>query len=298
MEVVKYSKNPILTKEDVPFRVNSIFNPGAVKFNDKYLLLCRVELPTGKSVFVNAWGENGINFVVEDQPCFIPADHSKLFPYVEWGIEDVRITHINDSYYLAYTGYSAHMPLVILSETKDFRSFNVIDIITEPSNKDCAIFPELINGKYYKMDRPAAESRRDIWINESPDLIHWGKNRMLYSPEPGSWEVSRVGNSTPPVRTEEGWLFLYHGVRGPLYKIGAMLLDINEPWKIIAKTEEPILQPDLTFERVGDVTNAIFTNGWIVEDNGDIKIYYSGADTNICLATTTVKELIALCKKQ
>ncbi|GBD90595.1 beta-1,4-mannooligosaccharide phosphorylase [bacterium BMS3Abin04] len=298
MEIIKYSKNPILTKEDVPFRVNSIFNPGAVKFDNRYLLLCRVELPTGKSVFVNAWSENGINFKVENQPCFVPADHGKFSPYVEWGIEDARITRINDSYYLTYTGYSNYMPCVILSETKDFKSFNVLDIITEPSNKDCAIFPERINGKYYKMDRPAAETRRDIWINESTDLIHWGSNRMLYSPAPGTWEVSRVGNSTPPVRTDEGWLFLYHGVRGPLYKIGAMLLDIDEPWKVIAKTNEPILSPDLIFERVGDVTNAIFTNGWIVEENGDIKIYYSGADTNICIATTTVKELLALCKKQ
>ncbi len=300
MEVLKHPKNPILTKDDVPFKVNSIFNAGAIKFNDEYLLLCRVEMPTGKSAFVKAVSKDGVNFSVDNDLCFKPEDHGDFYPYVKWGIEDVRIVKIDDIYYLTYTGYSEYMPLVVLSETKDFKNFTVKGLITEPSNKDCALFPAKINGKYYKVDRPEAGSRKDIWISESPDLIHWGNYKALASCVPGSWESDKIGGSTPPVKTSEGWLMLYHGVRGfgnsMLYKIGVMLLDANEPWKVIGRTTEPILQPEFDYERIGDVGNVVFTNGWVAEANGEIKIYYSGADSNISLATTTTDYLIGLCK--
>ncbi len=300
MEVTKYTKNPILTKEDVPFKVNSIFNAGAVKFNGNYLLLCRVEMPTGRSAFVKALSKDGVNFEVESDLCFKPEDHGEFRKYVEWGIEDARITKIDDVYYLTYTGYSQFMPTVILSETVDFKNFRVRGLITEPSNKDCALFPARIGKKYLKVDRPEAGSRRDIWISESPDLIHWGKYRALASCIPGSWESDKIGGSTPPVKTDEGWLMLYHGVRGfgnsMIYKIGVMLLDLKEPWKVIGRSKEPILSPEYEYERMGDVGNVVFTNGWIVEDNGEVKIYYSGADSNICLATTDVNYLLSLCK--
>jgi predicted GH43/DUF377 family glycosyl hydrolase len=303
MSIRKYEKNPVLTRLSVPFKVNSIFNPGAVKINDEYFLLCRVELPGGRSSLVPARSMDGYNFTVDKSPCLTPEDHGEYYPLVEWGIEDARITPIGNKYFLTYTGYSRLLPLVMLAETEDFKSFKIYGPIAEPSNKDCAIFPEKINGKYWKMDRPSNEERNYIWLNSSPDLIHWGEFKLLAEPEPGTWEANKVGGSTPPVRTKEGWLFLYHGVRGfgiasSIYRIGAMLLDLNEPWKIIGKTSEPILSPEEDFERVGDVGNVVFTNGWIVEENGDVKIYYSGADSNICVAETTVEHLLSLCHKK
>ncbi len=300
MKICRYSKNPILTKEDVPFKVNSIFNPGAVKFNGDYLLLCRVEMPVGRSSLVIAVSKDGFNFKVFEKLTLTPEDHIDFYDYAKWGIEDARITQIENKYFLTYTGYSKYQPLVILAETEDFKNFKIHGPISEPSNKDCAIFPEKINGYYWKVDRPSAENRRDIWISHSPDLIHWGGYKVLLEPERGTWETDKIGSSSTPVKTNEGWLMLYHGVRsfgtGSIYKLGVVLLDLEKPWIVKGKSIEPILSPDQDYERVGDVNNVIFSNGWIVEDNGDVKIYYSGADMNTCLAETNVEYLLSLCK--
>ncbi len=299
MGIHRYKNNPILVKEDVPFKVNSIFNPGAVKIDSQYLLLCRVEMPSGRSSFVLATSNDGISFKVDNKPCLTPEDHKDYYKYVEWGIEDARITRINGKYYLTYTGYSKYMPLVIIAETEDFKNYKMLRPISEPSNKDCALFPEKINEYYWKIDRPSAEGRRDMWISRSPDLIHWGNHEIISEPSAGSWESDKIGISTPPHRTKEGWLVLYHGVRGfgisSIYKLGVMLLDIEKPWVVIGKGREPILAPEFDYERTGDVGNVVFSNGWIIENN-DVKIYYSGADSNICLATTTIDYLLSVCK--
>jgi predicted GH43/DUF377 family glycosyl hydrolase len=296
----RYFKNPILTKDDVRFSVNSIFNPGAVKYKDKYILLCRVEMPIGRSSLVIAESSNGYNFKVSSKPILTPEDHIDCYDYVKWGIEDARITQIENKFYITYTGYSKYQPLVILAETLDFTKFKIHGPISEPSNKDCVIFPEKINGYYWKVDRPTAETRRDIWISSSPDLIHWGGYKAILEPEQGTWEQDKIGSSSNPIKTKEGWLMLYHGVRsfgtGSIYKLGVVLLDLEKPWLVIGKSKEPILSPDYNYERIGDVNNVIFSNGWILEDKGDIKIYYSGADMNICLAETNVEYLLSLCK--
>lgn len=300
MEIQRYTSNPILTKENIPFKVNSVFNPGAIKFAGKYLLLCRVEMPNGRSSFVTAQSSDGYCFTVSDKPCLTLEDHEEHYNYVNWGIEDARVTQIGLRYYLTYTGYSKYMPLVILAETEDFKNFIVHGPVSEPSNKDCALFPEKINGYYWKVDRPSAEHRRDIWISRSPDLIHWGGFKFLTEPLQGSWEQDKIGNSSPPLRTKEGWLMLYHGVRGfglsSIYKLGVLLLDLEKPWLIKGRSLEPILQPEMNYERTGDVMNVVFSCGWIDEPDGKVKIYYSGADSNICLAETTVDYLLSICK--
>ena len=300
LEMRRYNKNPIITKENVPFKVNSIFNPGAVKYNGKYLLLCRAEMPIGRSVLVIAESTDGYHFKVKDKPFITPDDHEECCNYAVWGVEDARITKIDSKYYLTYTGYSKSMPLVMLAETMDFNNFILLGPISEPSNKDCALFPEKIDGYYWKVDRPTAEHRRDIWISRSPDLIHWGGFKLLMEPQQGCWEQDKIGNSSPPLKTEEGWLMLYHGVRGfglgSIYKLGVCLLDLEKPWLIKGRSQEPILQPETNYERNGDVMNVVFSCGWIDEPNGDVKIYYSGADTNICLAETTVEYLLSICK--
>lgn len=300
MSIKKCPRNPILTNRDVPFRANSIFNAGAIKFNNMYLLLARVEMPRGRSSFVIARSEDGENFKVDNNICLGPEDHKNCYDYVEWGIEDPRIIEIEKVYYICYTGYSRYMPVVILAKTTDFEKFEVIGPITEASNKDAVLFPEKIDGYYWKIDRPTAEERRDIWINRSPDLIHWGDFRILLAPVPGTWEGNKIGASTPPVKTDKGWILMYHGVRsfgmGVLYKQGVAILDLHQPWKVTARCEEPVLYPEEHHERIGDVGNVVFSNGWVIEDNGDIKIYYSGADTNICLATTSLDYLVSICK--
>ncbi|HKB87740.1 MAG TPA: glycoside hydrolase family 130 protein [Ignavibacteriaceae bacterium] len=298
-KVIKYKGNPLLTKENVPFNVNSIFNAGAVKIDEKYILLCRTEMPDGRSAFTLAESSDGRDFEVASRPCLAPEDHKDWFECVEWGIEDPRITKIDDSYFLAYTGYSKYEPLVMLAETKDFKKFKIHGPISEPSNKDCSLFPEKIDGFYWKVDRPSAGNRKDIWISKSPDLIHWGSPRVLMQPVPGTWDASKIGSSSNPIKTEKGWLMLYHGVRefpaSSIYKLGAVLLDPEKPWIVKGRTAEPIIVPDHHYERTGDVMNVVFANGWISEPDGEIKIYYSGADSNICLAVTSKDYLVSLC---
>jgi predicted GH43/DUF377 family glycosyl hydrolase len=301
MEIVKFENNPILTIDDVPFKANSIFNSGAVRFNNEYLLLCRVELPVGRSSFVLARSKDGKKFKVDHKPCLSPGDHGEFNHLTEWGIEDPRIVHIENKYLITYSGYSICLPLVMLAETVDFKHFKIMGPITEPSNKDSALFPEKINGYYWKMDRPSSDPHNSIWLNRSTDLIHWGGFRFLIKPILGTWAADKIGGSTPPVKTKEGWLFLFHGVRifgtSSIYKIGVMLVDIDKPWIVKGFSRDPILAPDKLHERVGDVQNVVFTNGWIVDDTGDVKIYYSGADTNICLAETNINYLLSLCKQ-
>ncbi|MDX9923365.1 MAG: glycoside hydrolase family 130 protein [Ignavibacteriaceae bacterium] len=300
MEIIKYSQNPIITKEHVSFRINSIFNPGAVMFEDKYLLMCRIEMPNGRSALLKALSDDGYNFILDTKPSLTPEDHKDFYEYVNWGIEDARITKIDETYYLTYTGYSKYMPVVILAETKDFEKYKILGPISEPSNKDCTLFPEKIDGYYWRIDRPSAEKRHDMWISKSPDLIHWGGNKFLMEPIAGTWENDKIGSSSTPIKTKDGWLMLYHGVRGfgisTLYKIGAILLDLEKPWIIRGRTTEPFLIPDLDYERIGDVPNVVFACGWIEEVNGKLKIYYSGADQNICVAETTIDYLVSLCK--
>ena len=296
MSIVRFEKNPILTKNDVPFPVNSIFNSGAIKIGNRYLLLCRVERPTGRSQFVLAESTDGYHFKVENKPCLTPDDHGEWYPYVEWGIEDPRITKIGSDYYILYTGYSKVAPLVMLARTYDFHKYDILGAVTEPSNKDAVLFPEKIDGLYWKIDRPSTEHSGDMWINSSPDLIHWGNYRLLTQAEKGSWEQNKIGASTPPIKTKKGWLMLYHGVRsfgnGSIYRQGVLLLDLHKPWIVSGKSRQPILSPEADYERSGDVQNVIFSTGWIEEPDGQIKIYYSGADMNVCLAVTDIKTLL------
>ncbi len=299
--IERFSGNPIIAYKDVSFTVNSIFNAGAVKAGDEYLLLCRIELPDCRSSFLLARSTDGVHFILEKEPCLTPENHGDWYQYVEWGIEDARITYIDNWYHILYTGYSRFEPTVMLARTKDFKVFEINGTITEPSNKDAVLFPEKIGGYYWKIDRPSAEPRRDMWISQSPDLIHWGQYRFLMEGTNGSWEQNKIGASTPPLKTKKGWLMIYHGVRGfdinSIYRQGVILLDLEKPWQVLAKSRVPFLSPELDYERIGDVPNVVFTTGWIREQNGDIKIYYSGADMNICLAQTSEEYLLSLCEE-
>ncbi len=300
MEVRRYANNPILTARDVPFRVNSIFNAGAVKFNDKYLLLCRVEMPSGASSLVRALSDDGIHFTVDDQPILTPQDHKDFYEYVKWGVEDPRITLVDGHYYILYTGYSPNEPVVMMARTKDFTNFELLGPVSEPVNKDAVLFPQKINGYYWRIDRPlVTRFEGEMWIKRSPDLVHWGNPRCLVHRGRALWESDKIGASTPPIRTDRGWLMLYHGVRiigtSMIYRQGVLLLDLNDPTKVLGRSLIPVLSPEEEYERSGDVPNVVFSTGWIREADDQIKIYYSGADSNISLAFTTVEDLLEKC---
>ena len=212
-----------------------------------------------------------------------------------YGIEDCRVAQIGATYYLTYTAVSEHGVGVGLRSTTDWREFRRHGMILPPHNKDCAIFSEQIGGKYYALHRPSSPwlGGNYIWLAESPDLIHWGNHRCLIHARSGMWDSARVGAGAAPIRTSSGWLEIYHGADDSnRYCLGALLLDLDEPWKVLARSRDPIMEPVADYERTGFFGNVVFTNGHLVE--GDtLTIYYGASDSMICGARFSINEILA-----
>ena len=242
----------------------------------------RIERLTSISHFRLARSPDGINFILDRDPCLFPSGLLE-----EWGMEDPRITFIEGSYHIVYSSICRHGVSVSLITTKDFSTFIRRGIILPPTNKDAVLFPEKINGRYLLLHRPVPSDigGLNIWIAESDNLTDWGNHRLLYeSGSAGGWEENRVGVGTPPVLTEKGWLLFYHGVDDESrYAAGVLLLDRLNPCRILAVTKKPVLYPEMDYETSGFFTNVIFPCGLVEEKNG-IRIYYGAADDKICTA--------------
>jgi predicted GH43/DUF377 family glycosyl hydrolase len=211
-----------------------------------------------------------------------------------YGIEDCRVAQIGQTYYLTYTEVSEHGVGVGLRSTTDWRNILQHGMIFPPHNKDCAIFCEQIGGKYFALHRPSSPTLGGnyIWIAESPDLVHWGQHRCLAHSRPGMWDSARVGAGAAPIRTPEGWLEIYHGANGEhRYCLGALLLDLESPWKVLARSREPIMEPVADYERTGFFGNVVFTNGHVV-DGDTVTVYYGASDSVICGARLSLQEIL------
>ncbi|WP_438351126.1 glycoside hydrolase family 130 protein [Paenibacillus sp. FA6] len=243
---------------------------------------------TSISHFRVARSKDGIDFSIEEQPSVFPATMYETF-----GIEDARITKIGEYYYITYSGISDKGIVTALISTNNFLDFKREGVIFHPDNKDVVIFPELINGKYYAIHRPSSShyGEPEMWIAESSDLLCWGNHRFLLGLRPGTWDSVRIGASAVPIRLKEGWLEIYHGAdESNRYCIGAVLLDIDEPWKVIARSEEPIMEPQADYECEGFFGNVIFPCGALYEDN-KIKIYYGASDQSIAYAEISLENI-------
>lgn len=232
---------------------------------------------------------DGINFQIDPSPALEAAN-----PYETLGIEDPRITKIDDTYYITYVAASAFGITTCLASTTDFLSFSRHGIIFCPDNKDVVLFPERIDGRYYALHRPVSGfvGKHEIWIAESPDLKCWGDHRYLMGLSPGRWDETKIGAGAPPFKTPHGWLELYHGAdRNNRYCMGAVLLDIDQPWKVIARTAEPVLTPQTDYETEGFFGNVVFSCGLLYEQE-KIKIYYGVADTSIALAEIDINDIL------
>ena len=211
-----------------------------------------------------------------------------------YGIEDARVAQIGDEYHLTFTAVSHKGVGVGLRTTRDWRTVTPRGMIFPAHNKDCAIFDEKIRGKYYTLHRPSSPEigGNYIWIAESPDLEHWGHNRCVALTRPGMWDSQRIGPGAAPIRTAEGWLEIYHGAtKENRYCLGALLLDLEEPWKVLARSEEPIMEPIADYEQTGFFGNVVFTNGHLV-DGDQITLYYGASDTVICGAHFSIAEIL------
>jgi len=214
--------------------------------------------------------------------------------YENYGIEDPRITQFGEDYYISYSAVSTIGITAYLASTKDFKEFKRHGVIFHPSNKDVEIFPEKINGKYYALHRPSPTflGQQDIWIAESPDLISWGNHRWLMGKRAERWDSTHVGGSAVPFKTKAGWIEIYHGVgKNNRYCLGAVLLDSKEPWKILARSENPIMEPEADYEIDGFFGNVVFTCGVLV-DKDIVKIYYGSSDTYMCYAEVRVDSIL------
>ena len=292
----RWEGNPVLALGDIPFRCNTVFNGTPVKLGGEYLLLMRVEGQQGYSFFALARGDNGLHFEVDAEPVLFPAREGMFGRYETQGIEDPRATFIDGSYHIMYTAVSDYGPRIALARTEDFRTFERVALVSEPGNKDGVLFPEKIGGQYVRLDRPIGQGIGSIWMSYSNDLHSWGRSRVLATPRPGYWDSYRIGASAPPIRTAEGWLEIYHGVKmtssGPIYRVGTLLLDLEDPSHVIARCTAPLLSPREEYERVGDVGNVVFPCGALVEPDGKVKMYYGAADTSMCVATAWLEDIL------
>lgn len=249
---------------------------------ERYLLTSLSHLRVARST-------DGVNFTIEDKPFIFPSE-----PYEEFGLEDARVTRFGDTYYINYSVVSRMGIAVGLASTRDFKTVTRHGLIFEPDNKNVAIFPEKINGYYTALHRPTSTVTRHmgIWSATSPDLLHWGQHKLIVERRPRSWDAIRIGAGAVPIKIDEGWLEIYHGVdpvRG--YCLGALLLDHDDPTTVLGRSEEPLLAPDADHERVGFFNNVVFSCGALLRD-GEAHIYYGAADEHICLATVPVRDIL------
>ncbi len=314
-DVIKKLDRPILTRKDVPYNSALVFNAGVTKYNGKYVMVFRNDygdFENRKLCGTNlglATSDDGINWSVSEKPCFELSDDEIQRVY------DPRLTVIDGVCYVCFAVDTNHGLRGGIAKTEDFEKFDIISL-SLPDNRNMALFPEKIGGNFIRFDRPmpvysrGGKDRFDMWLSESPDLIYWGKHRFVMGVEDVAFANDKVGPAAPPVKTDKGWLTTFHAVeldttRGKngwedkwqkMYHAGIMLLDLDDPSKIIGKYDKPLIVCDRDYElENGFRKDVIFPCGMVLEDSGEVKIYYGASDTVECLATADVNDLIKLC---
>lgn len=240
-----------------------------------------------------ARSKDGVNFEVDEKPFLAPRDESE-----EYGIEDARISKIGAHYYINYTAVSRDGYGTSLVRTRDFVDTEYLGMVFCVPNKDVCIFPEKIDGSYYALHRPqnTGFGKSSIWIAQSPDLIHWGQHRCLIRPANNEWESEKIGGGAPPIKTDKGWLEIYHGksLRNgkDFYSLMVLLLDLEDPTKVIFRGDHPVIMPEEPYETDGFVPNVVFLNGMVLRNNDDLLLYYAACDETTCLAECKLSDLL------
>ena len=301
---IRHDGNPILTRKDWPYPINSVFNAGATLLqNGDTLLLCRVEDCSGMSHLCAARSVNGIDgWIIDPRPTLMPNPHE--FPEEIWGIEDPRITYVPelDKYAVAYTSFSRGGPGVSLAMTADFQTFERFGVIMQPEDKDAALLPRRIGNYWALIHRPVTTLGAHMWISYSPDLHHWGSHKiMLEARRGGWWDANKIGLCSPPIETEKGWLTIYHGVRntasGSIYRLGLALFDLAKPELCLQRGDSWMFSPEAPYERGGDVSDVVFPCGQTIGADGDtIHLYYGAADSCMAMATGSIHRLLSWLK--
>ena len=293
----RYQGNPILTPQDWPYPANAVMNPAATKLNNETLLLVRVEDMRGFSHLTVARSADGFTDWQIDPKPSLEADQSSREE--RWGLEDPRIIWLEEQkqFGITYTSFSEGGPVVSLAISKNFRTFARLGALLPPEDKDACLLPRRFKGRFALIHRPIVRGEAHIWLSFSPDLKHWGDHRALIKTRHAYWDCHRVGLACQPIETQHGWMLFYHGVRattaGAIYRLGLALLDLEEPWKVLRRSDEWILGPREIYERVGDVGGVIFPTGAIIiKETDQLNLYYGAADCTVAVATARLSDCI------
>ena len=311
----RHPANPVLSHKDVPYDAALIFNAGVVKYQGRYVMVFRNDVfkkwdDAGSFSHTNiglAFSKDGVKWEVQPKPCFKLEDSEITRAY------DPRLTVIDGKCVMCFAVDTKHGVRGGIAVTEDFEHFD-IKSISVPDNRNMVLFPERIGGKYFRLERPMpvysrGKDRFDIWSSDSPDLAYWGNNRLVLGVEDVPFADDKIGPAAPPIKTKKGWLTTFHAVdrddtRGKngweakwtkRYHAGIMLLDLEQPWKVVGICKRPLIQPKESYECNGFRNDVIFPGGMVLEDSGEVKIYYGASDTYECLATAHVDDLIKLC---
>jgi predicted GH43/DUF377 family glycosyl hydrolase len=265
-------------------------DPDLVSDDPRGFVWCGDSYLTTVSHLRLAWSDDGTHFHLQPQPAL--EGKGELESY---GIEDSRVTQIEERFFLPYTAVSPYGFGIALASTSDWKAYTRHGMVFAPPNKDCVLFPEKIHGDYLALHRPVSEGLggKYIWIARSPDLVHWGQNRCIVRPRRGAWDSEKIGAGAPPLRVPEGWLEIYHGVDGnERYCLGAVLLDGDDPGRVLGRSAAPIMEPLAEYERNGFFGNVVFATG-AVADGDELTIYYGASDQYVCGARMSITEILA-----
>jgi beta-1,4-mannooligosaccharide/beta-1,4-mannosyl-N-acetylglucosamine phosphorylase len=274
-----------------------VMNPAAILVDGETVLVMRVVDQVGSSHLTVARSANGVDgWRIDPTPLLAPSD--ERLPFETYGCEDPRVVWLADrqEFALTYTGFSPLGAGVCLATTKDFKSVERYGLVLAPNNKDAALFPRQINGLYWMLHRPSLGQIEHVWITDSADLIHWGRPKVIISERGGPWwDGEKVGAGPPPIETKDGWLVIYHGIKGtshgPIYRVGLALLDIDDPSKVLKRLERWVFGPSAPYESQGFIPGVVFPTGAIVRGD-EVWMYYGAADTRIALATAKLQTLL------
>jgi len=302
--VKRYEGNPILVPEDVPYACKQVYNSSPVRTDDGYVMVLRIDQP-GRSFLGLARSDDGLKWTVEPKPFMTPEGVE------ENAVNDPRITRVGDDYIICYCADTSIGIRLGIAVTRDFKTVSR-KFLSEPDNRNGVVFPEKIAGLYCRLDRPftrcyAKERPYDLWMSYSPDLEYWGRHELVLRWEDVYWGSHKIGPAAQPIRTDAGWLAIFHGAElrepgptgwGKTYRAGVMLLDLENPAKIIGRCAEPILEPedDVPYENEGYRPKVIFPCGAIDMGDGTCRIYYGASDQVMALATAKIDDLVALCR--
>lgn len=293
--VVRWADNPIITNEMMPFSCRGVYNSSAVKYAGKYLMVLRAEGYNLRNTFWLAESSNGFDWSVGRQILF-PVDDPE---FVKYGFNqyDPRVTKIDDAFYITFCvdGISTRMGML---STRNFEQFKWEGFITGAGFRNTVLFPEKVNGYYTALERPNATG--EIWLTRSPDLKFWGMQELVLKPGNGNvgiWGSYKLGPCGTPIKTEQGWLIIFHAVQRIcdyeyIYHSGVMLTELDNPAKVISVCDEPILSPEEPYELTGHAPNVVFASSQIVEDDGSVKLYYGASDRYQCVGETSINLLL------